>query len=119
MDKDKQKGDRGEEKDKRRIEHIENDSQDFGRYGREPKSVPPKSIKSTETMQSKEEIFDKEIQKAQAGQNPDSMYDNVCGKELTSGSQTNYQAEHNHREYKFCSKNCLELFLKSPEDYIQ
>ncbi len=48
----------------------------------------------------------------------ESATDPVCGMQVDTKT-AQYQAEHQHKQYYFCSKHCLQKFSDSPATYLQ
>jgi YHS domain-containing protein len=43
--------------------------------------------------------------------------DPVCGMELMPGKEE-AEVQHQGRTYRFCSRDCRDLFVKNPADYM-
>lgn len=48
----------------------------------------------------------------------DTVIDPVCGRTITPEA-AHASAIGNDREYWFCSQDCFELFMESPDDYVK
>ncbi|GAB4231132.1 MAG: hypothetical protein Tsb0021_09440 [Chlamydiales bacterium] len=108
------------DKEERRFEHIESQSQDFGRYPRNPKEVPPKHITPTQSKQTHEELMQEEIERVEdelEGETRRTVKDPVCGKILNPETAT-FSTTYEDEEYAFCCQKCLISFEDSPEDYL-
>lgn len=109
MEEDEKMDDEYLKKGERRIEHIENEFPDYGRYGRTPKDVPPKQLSGTETLEEQE--FPEFKEKRQ-----NMVRDPVCGK-MINPETAEHQTEYEGKEYTFCCQKCLDEFEDSPEEF--
>ena len=98
------------EKYERRLDHIEKESQDYGRYGRTPKEVPPKPLTGTETKEEEEGIPDLSKERENYVRDP------VCGN-LINPKTSDHQTEFEGETYLFCCQKCLDQFKESPSNF--
>jgi YHS domain-containing protein len=110
VDKDKKMDEDLSEKYQRRMDHLENQSKDFGRYGRTPKEVPPKPLTGEET---KEE--EKGVPKV-SKERENYVRDPVCG-QLINPETADNQTKFEKKKYLFCSQKCLDKFKQSPSEF--